>query len=130
MAYDYREAIREDVREWIKDNYEYIEDSVDDTTDTKEVYEFLYDTLWTDDDVTGNGSGSYTFSRTQAKKYVRDNLALAIEACNEFGYDMHHLAEKIDGEEWEYLDVTIRCYLLGEAITAEVERAERLAKGE
>lgn len=30
MAYDYREAMKEDIREWIKDNYEYIEDSVDD----------------------------------------------------------------------------------------------------
>ena len=53
--------------------------------------------------------------------------AETIEAMNEFGYDMNRLAEKIDEEDWEYLDVTIRCYLLGEVIAKVVEEinAER-----
>ncbi len=114
MAYDYREAMEQDIREWITENPECIEDK-------DEVEEFLYDTLWVEDSVTGNASGSYTFNRAQAGEYVRDNLALAIEAMNEFGYDMDTLAEKVEDEDWEYLDVTIRCYLLGEMIAKVVE---------
>ncbi len=128
MAYDYREAMEQDIREWITENSEFIEDNVDEPYENKnEVEEFLYDTLWTEDSVTGNASGSYTFNRAQAGEYVRDNLALAIEALNEFGYDMDTLAEKVEDEDWEYLDVTIRCYLLGEMIAKVVEEinAER-----
>lgn len=123
MAYDYREAMEQDIREWITENFEFIEDNVHEPYENRdEVEEFLYDTLWTEDSVTGNASGSYTFNRAQAGEYVRDNLALAIEAMNEFGYDMNTLAEKIDDEAWEYLDVTIRCYLLGEMIAKVVEK--------
>lgn len=128
MTYDYREAMEQDIREWITENFEFIEDNVHEPYENRdEVEEFLYDTLWTEDSVTGNASGSYTFNRAQAGEYVRDNLALAIEAMNEFGYGMDKLAEKVEEEDWEYLDVTIRCYLLGEMIAKVVEEinAER-----
>ena len=126
MAYDYREAVKADVKAWLADNFEYLEDAVDDTTDRDEVREFLNDTLWTEDSVTGNASGSYTFNRAEAKKYVKANIELAVEALTEFGYDMKHFGEKLQAEEWEYLDVTIRCYLLGEAIEAVIDEAEAL----
>ena len=121
MAYDYREAMKEDIRAWIKDNYEYIEDSVDDYKNAEEVCEFLNDELWTADAVTGNASGSYTFNRKQAKEYVLENIDLAGKAMEEFGYTAEAFGEKILDEEWEWLDVTIRCYLLGEVIADVVE---------
>lgn len=111
MAYDYRKALRADIKDYIKEN------GAGD-------YETLYDELWTADGVTGNASGSYTFSRAEAKKYVKANIDLAIEALKEFGYDLEHFAEKVEDEEWEYLDVTIRCYLLGEVLADCIDFAE------
>ena len=55
---------------------------------------------------------------------MRDNLDLALEAVREFGYSVEHFAEKVDDEEWEYLDVTIRCYLLGEVLADGIDFAE------
>ena len=71
--------------------------------------------LWTEDSVTGNASGSYTFDREQAKEYVSDNMELAVEACREFGC-IEKFADAIADSDYEFLDVTIRCYLLGEVI--------------
>ena len=125
MAYDYREALREDVKAWLADNFEYLEDSVDDTTDREAVAEFLNDELWAEDSVTGNASGSYTFCRATAKEYVQDNMELAVEACREFDC-INKFADAVAGEDWEYLDVTIRCYLLGEIVAEVVDEAEAL----
>lgn len=115
MAYNYREAVKADVKDWIEENGIPEDLGIYETAE-----EYLNDTLWAEDSVTGNASGSYTFNRAQAEEYVKDNIDLAIEALKEFGYSLEHFAEKVDGEEWEYLDVTIRCYLLGEAIAEAV----------
>ena len=125
MAYDYREAVKADVKAWLADNFEYLEDAVDDTTDRDEVREFLNDTLWTVDSVTGNASGSYTFNRAEAKEYVNDNMELAVEAFREFDC-INEFADAIADEDFERIDVTIRCYLLGEAIETVIDEAEAL----
>ena len=117
MAYDYREAVKEDAKQWVIENIDILLANIEDREDVDGAVEFLYDTLWTEDSVTGNASGSYTFNRAEAKEYVTDNMELACEALNEFGYSVEHLGQKIADEEWEYLDVTIRCYLLGEAVS-------------
>ena len=111
MAYDYRKALRADIKDYIEEN------GAGD-------YETLYDNLFVEDSVTGNASGSYTFNRAEAEEYVRDNLDLALEAVREFGYGVEHFAEKVEDEEWEYLDVTIRCYLLGEVLADGIDFAE------
>ena len=111
MTYDYRQAIKEDIKDYIEFNK-----SDDEGMDREELEEKLNDELWIVDSVTGNASGSYTFNRAKAKEYVEANMVLCIEALREFGYNMAHFGEKLDAGEWEYLDVTIRCYLLGSAI--------------
>ena len=111
MAYDYREAVKADVKEWIEENGIPEDLGIYDNAE-----EYLWETLWTADSVTGNASGSYTFSRAKAEENLADNEDLAQEALREFGYPEEHYFEKVDEGEWEYLDVTIRCYLLGEAI--------------
>ena len=63
--------------------------------------------------MTGNGSGSYTFSSGITKQFVLENIELAAEACQEFGVD---IGDYIVNFKWEALDVTIRCYLLGEVL--------------
>ena len=119
MAYDYIKAVRDDVKQWIIDNVDYIRDNFD-LEDEEGIAEYLNDTLWAEDSVTGNGSGSYTFNRAEAEEYVKDNMDLAVEACREFDC-IEKFADAIRDEEYEYLDVTIRCYLLGEAIQYNID---------
>jgi hypothetical protein len=107
MEYNYHEAICEDIRAAINDNY-----TTDDYT-REELEELLNEDFWIDDAVTGNASGSYTFSTWQAEEYLCHNLDLLREALHEFCGDYAAALESP-----ELADVTIRCYLLGERISA------------
>ena len=111
--YDYYEAVKEDAITAIIENVnwsgvEYLEDE-----------DKIYDDLWIDDGVTGNGSGSYTFSTWEAEENVCHNLDLLGEALSEFGCDAGYMEEH--GAEWA--DVTIRCYILGQVIGDAIEEA-------
>lgn len=98
--YDYYKEMENDVRSFIEN------------WDGDKDYETLYDAMWVSDGVTGNGSGSYTFSAWEAQENVCHNLDLLEDACGDFGCDVADLANK--GAEWA--DVTIRCYLLGQVL--------------
>lgn len=106
--YDYRRTMHEDIVNWLYDHREIISeyDNIDDLS------ERLNDDLWTEDSVTGNGSGSYYCSTWKAAEALAFNWDLLREALDEFGQSDVNPIEK--GEEW--CDVTIRCYLLGEMI--------------
>lgn len=112
--YDYLEAVKEDVKEYIKDEIELKEFSSSDELENQ-----LKETLWTVDSVTGNGSGSYTFNTYKAEEYICHNLDLLAEALEEFGDTENALKKGA-----EYCDVTIRCYLLGQAIAEVLEDME------
>ena len=118
--YDYREAMNEDIREAINNDY----DVNDFRGDRDTLEEKLNDDLWIDDSVTGNGSGSYTFNYLKAREYVMDNPDLLGEMIKEFCIDANTVGEKFINEEWEYFDVSIRCYLLGECIGAVLDDME------
>ena len=111
--YDYREAMTEDVKQWITNEV----NLADWTEDREGLEQQLNDDLWTADSVTGNGSGSYTFNRVQASLYVLDNMDLLQEAIDEFATDPATVGYKFISEDWEWFDVTIRCYLLGSVIS-------------
>ena len=117
--YDYMEEMKKDIREYI-DN----EIDLSGYEDKDDLYEFLNDELWIADSVTGNGSGSYTFCRETAKQYVLDNMDLLKECV--YGFDIRNdiVAEKFLNEEYEYFDVSIRCYLLSSAILEVLEDIE------
>lgn len=104
----------------------YIRDEVDTSqyTGREELEEFLNDELWVCDDVTGNGSGSYTFNTYRARAYVLDNLDLLSEMCLEFGVSNAEIGHNLLNGEWEWMDVSIRCYLLGQAISAALDQME------
>ena len=104
--YDYREAVTEDIMEYVRDNYK----GCSRPSESK-----LDEELWTADSVTGNGSGSSFFSGYKSMLAVTGNMSLLREACSEFGC-MEELGGKLADEEWEWADVTIRCYLLGQCI--------------
>ena len=110
--YDYREYVKEDICAYITDNNIHWTDA-----DRNETEEKLRDDLWCEDSVTGNGSGSYTFSIYQAAENLCHNLELLGEALNEFGYKADYLMN--NGAE--ACDVIIRCYLLGECVAVAMD---------
>ena len=113
--YSYREQIRSDVREWIENNKEQIEG-----LDRHEAFEVVYDACWVDDSVTGNASGSYTFSRFEARKnfFEDDDTDEYIDQMIEDGFTTRELVGRsVQEGQWELLDVTIRCWLLCDAVS-------------
>ena len=113
-TYDYRQAMYDDIKEYIEDEVDLSEYSSQD-----ELYDALNDDLWVADSVTGNASGSYTFNAYKAKEYILgDSNALDYlkDMCDEFGTDAATIGEKFLNEDWEWFDVSIRCYLLGQVL--------------
>lgn len=111
-TYNYLEAVTADVLNYISEN------GITVTIDNRDEIEMqLNDDLWACDSVTGNASGSYTFNAWQAEENLCHNLGLLAEACEEFGSDV---AKLLSGGA-EGCDVTIRRYLLGQAIAAALD---------
>lgn len=73
-AYDYLENVKEDVRNYIEENKIVVTSS-----NREEVEQELNDTLFVNDSVTGNASGSYTFSTWQAEENLCHNFELLTE---------------------------------------------------
>lgn len=113
MNYNYLEAMKEDIRNYIEEN--------DIDVNEQDIEETLNDDLWIEDSVTGNGSGSYTFNSYKAKENLEGNEDLVREMCKEFCIDAETIADKFLNEDYEYFDVSIRCYLLGQAIAEVLE---------
>ena len=109
--YDYHQAVLEDVIEAI-----WQEEPWKECNDRDELSDKLNDELWTVDSVTGNGSGSYTFSRAKAEEFLRGNAELIQEMASEFGMDDGEIGRRFMASDWEWFDVSIRCYLLSWAI--------------
>lgn len=116
MDYNYEEAVKEDVEQYISDNYDE-EELIEKLADRDSFVEELDDILWAEDSVTGNGSGSYTFSTYKAEEYLCHNLDLLVEAVENFGGDMMETIKR----GAENCDVTIRCNLLAQAISDVVD---------
>ena len=122
MRYDYESAVREDVEQAICDRYtagELVAMLREDGRDSVE--EKFNDELWTDDAVTGNGSGSYTFNAYIAEENICHNMDLLADVCDEFGDDVGDAIRR----GAEFCDVTIRCYLLRGAISEFLDEFER-----
>lgn len=107
--YNYKEVMKNDVLEAVKEYMAWEKVSVEDLD-----IDTLRDYLWTDDSVTGNGSGSYTMNSALAKKYVLDNEELQVEVIKELDLDSEDMAKHL--HDYEYWDVSIRCYLLDEVL--------------
>lgn len=118
--YDYDLAMREDVEQYIKENYtrEQVKQALKE--DREEFEEKLHDEMWVADSVTGNGSGSYTFSTYEAEENLAHNWNFLEDVCAEFGYDIGEAHRH--GAEW--CDVLIRCYLLGGIISEVLDKFE------
>ena len=117
--YNYMEVVTNDAKQAILENLNYWK-----FADREELEEIANDILWVDDSVTGNASGSYTFSTWQAEENLCHNMDELEEACNDFGQDIGEAVK----QGAEYCDVTIRCYLLGQAISAAIDELEEEGK--
>lgn len=106
MKYNYLENLKEDIKTYIKEN---------DITNLDE--NSLYDDMFIDDSITGNASGSYYCNAWEAEEALAHNLDLLQEACEMFGS-----TPELDNPE--ACDVTIRCYLLGQALQEVIEEME------
>ena len=116
--YNYLEAMIEDVKEYLRNEAEYDQDDL--FYNRSYLEEKLHDELWCNDSVTGNASGSYTFSTWKAEEYLCHNYDELADACEEFGQDIGEAVKR----GAEFCDVTIRCYLLGRAISEAVDEIE------
>lgn len=115
--YDYLEAVKADVKAYIdaEIDLDAFSGAAEDQEDFREeLEEKLNDTLWIADSVTGNASGSYYCNTWAAEEALCHNWDLLADAMEEFGGDAGKAVER----GAEYCDVTIRCYLLGQAISA------------
>lgn len=113
--YNYRDNIMNDVIRHIAGNYS-INDILDALDDINNFAERLSNDCWVDDAVTGNASGSYTFNQADAREYVLENMAILFDALDNFGAEDAEIVKHLKAEDYEYFDVTIRCYLLPEII--------------
>lgn len=117
--YDYLNAVINDVKAAIKDL---------DEDEKKELAgldedgkkEYIHDLLFDNDRVTGNASGSYTFSTWKAEENLCHNGDLIEETAECFGYSLNDLEDL--GPEG--VDVAIRCYVLPQAINRALEEEE------
>ena len=117
--YNYLENVTADAKTAILENMDMWE-----WHNREELEENANDWLWAADEVTGNASGSYTFSTWQAEENLCHNMDELEDACDEFGQDIGEAVK----QGAEYCDVTIRCYLLGQAISAALDELEEEGK--
>ena len=122
--YNYMESMKKAIKNHLEENYDNNElmEMLEDDRD--ELESNLHDNLWIDDSVTGNASGSYTFNRAKAKENVLDNMDLLGEMIQEFCIDAETIGKHFIAEDWEWFDVSIRCYLLGAAISEVLDELE------
>jgi hypothetical protein len=122
--YNYRINITNDILDNIRENY--TADEIAANLEDRETWEEeLHDDLWICDSVTGNASGSYYCNSYKAEQALVGNWDLLAEALSEFDCDDINPIAK--GAEW--CDVTIRCYLLGECISAALDELEEETEG-
>ena len=85
MSYDYHENIKDDCVTAIKEYLGYHDVKGMSKETLKEKFR---DAFWVDDSVTGNASGSYTFSSYEAEQNIAGNWDLLGEAMTELrGHD-------------------------------------------
>lgn len=117
--YNYLEAITNDIECWMDKDGDPFDISQFENRD--EAAEFLDNELWDEDSITGNG-GNYYDTEYQCEEYLAHNLGWIVIVCEEFGIDMETIIEHShENDLARYLDCTIRCYLLAQAIDNALE---------
>lgn len=114
-TYSYPQHVKEDIED-------YINDELDTGTfgllvqGDEDTIEDIRDTLFNEDSVTGNASGSYTMNTRKAEENLIGNWDLLEEAINEFDLHVNPIKK---GAEW--CDSLIRCYLVDWCFTEAIK---------
>ena len=111
--YDYREAVNDDLVDFIK--YGYI-DRLDEFDDLVDFRTTLEDDAFVSDMVTGNASGSYYCNAWKAEEALAHNWDLIAEVSADFGID-----EPTFDKGPEYWNVSIRCWMVGQVLDEAIE---------
>lgn len=119
---DYRQEVMEAVTAYITDREYFI--NFGDYETAQDLFDDLYDDMFVCDEVTGNASGSYTFNSYEAREKVLADMDTVAEALKEFCTPAEEIGERFLNEDWEYLDVTARCYVLAEVLAQYIEDNE------
>lgn len=117
--FNYLQAVTADVIDYIRENI-----NATDFENREELAERLNDDLWIEDSVTGNASGSYTFNAHKAKEFVFADPDTVSEALREFCVEADEIANRFLSMNWEYFDVTARCFCLCSAIEDALDELE------
>lgn len=90
--------------------------------DSDTEWDVVYDNLFVNDGVTGNGSGSYFFNAAKAREAVADAIwdEKILDALSEICVDGSQIAQYLRDGDAESLDVCIRCAMLDE-VYGEIE---------
>ena len=120
--YDYRRAITDDIKDWIVNDTDLIENGYMEYRD-EDLYNWIYEEVFDDDSVTGNGPYYYG-TEDFCSECLSGNFDILYEAAHEFAIDdeINILIKHYEDKDLaRYFDCTIRCYLLMECVYAAVE---------
>lgn len=120
--YDYRRVVTDDVKDWIVNEADFVDNKIIPGRDD-DLYNYIYDELFYEDSVTGNGTYGYD-TEDNCADYLKGNFDILKQAAQEFDFH-NNISEIIKYYErnWlaRYFDCTIRCYLLSECIYQAVD---------
>ena len=120
--YDYKRAITDDIKDWIINDSDLIENGYMEDRD-EDLYNWIYEEIFDEDSVTGNGTYYYG-TEDFCSECLSGNFDILYEAAREFAIDdeVNVLIKHYEDKDLaRYFDCTIRCYLLMDCIYAAVE---------
>lgn len=120
--YDYRRAITDDIKDWIINDSDLIENGYMEDRD-EDLYNWIYDEVFDEDSITGNGPYYYG-TEDFCSECLSGNFDILYEAAREFAIDdeVNILIKHYENKDLaRYFDCTIRCYLLMECTYVAVD---------
>ena len=113
--YNYEEAIINDLKDWLINETNILEQK---DLNYEDLFESIYDEAFSIDSITGNGYDYYD-TEDNCSKYLAGNIDLLYLATRDFCIDddINTLIKHYEDKSLaRYFDCTIRCYLLGDCI--------------
>ena len=107
--YDYEEAVRSDIKDYILENYD--RNDLADFDDEDDFKDCLIDIIFAEDSITGNASGSYYCNSYKAQEALNGNMDLLRDACEEMNLSNEEVGERFLDGDFEYFDCIVRCYI-------------------
>ena len=108
--YDYEEAVKSDIEDYILENYD--RSDLADFDDEDDFKDYLIDILLDEDSITGNASGSYYCNSYKAQEALNGNMDLLRDACEELDLSNEEVGKRFLDGDFEYFDCIVRRYIV------------------